>query len=403
LICAVFVTGTAPALAAAQPQAEQAAAATTHTRPNTSRCPTKVAPPHAVDTSEKQRPGAVKISALPVPATPAGGARMAECGYVLPKSAPALPQRLGFESWALTDLDAGTVLAAKDPHGRERPASIIKTLLAIVVLRDLDLSTVIKGTKEDANAPGTRVGIGVGGTYTLDQVLHGLLMKSGNDCAHALAMRLGGPQMAVQKMNEVARGLGALDTRAATPSGLDGPGMSTSAYDMSLILRKALSDPRFAKIIATKRTRFPGFAKHKAFDIANDNQLLGTYPGDLGGKTGFTDDAQHTFLTVARRGGHRIALVMLHGTDKLDGMYRDAPALMNYGFALVARKTAPVGELVERSETAATTPAHPAATTGHTSAGTTGGSGDRLVAGVAALAVLLGVGVFWRRSRSRKS
>ena len=83
-------------------------------------------------------------------------------------------------------------------------------------------------------------------------------MHSGNDAAHALAMQLGGMDVAMQKINALANKLGGRDTRVATLSGLDGPGMSTSAYDMGLFYRYAWSNPTFASIVATQKYDFPG-------------------------------------------------------------------------------------------------------------------------------------------------
>lgn len=220
-------------------------------------CPAQTAPPPPVDTSERPAPGQQVPGAVPVPDNPVGGAQMGSCGVLLPPGAPALPADLGFDSWVIQDVDTGAVLAAKDPHARERPASLIKLLLALVVAHQLDPNQVITGTQDDANQEGTRVGIGPGGQYPVSLLVHGLLMASGNDIAHALAMAVGGMQAAVDKMNATARQLGALDTRVATPSGLDGPGMSTSAYDLSLIFRAALANPLIADAVHTPRLDFP--------------------------------------------------------------------------------------------------------------------------------------------------
>lgn len=313
-------------------------------QPGRPRCPDRVSPPKAVDTSEVPAPGQPSPTPVPVPATPAGGPRMGDCGNILPRGAPPVPPHLGFTSWLLFDVDTGQVLAARNPHARERPASVIKTLLALVVLRDVDLSKIVTGTQADANAQGTRVGIVAGVRYSVRTLLTALLLKSGNDAAHALAMQLGGPRQAVAKMNALAASLGCHDTRAATPSGLDGPGMSTSAYDMATIFRAGLHNPTFAKIVHTKRMRFPA-PGGKTFQVVNDNHLLTTYPGDLGGKTGYTDDALHTYLNAAQRDGHRVGLVMLHGMNHLEGMYQNAPELMNYGFTLAKANTPSVGQL----------------------------------------------------------
>jgi D-alanyl-D-alanine carboxypeptidase (penicillin-binding protein 5/6) len=238
----------------------------------------------------------------------------------------------------VADLDTGTVLAAKDPHARERPASTIKTLTALLSVRSLRMNDTITATDEDAAQEGSRVGLQPGVTYTVRDVLTGLILNSGNDAAHALARKLGGVDVTVRRMNELAQRLGARDTRVATPSGLDGPGMSTSSYDLALIFRAALRNPDFATIATTKLAELPG---HPPLRISTDNAVVRDYPGVLGGKNGFTDDAQHTFVTAAQRGGHRIVTALMHSPVQLNS---SATELLNYGFALDG--SAPVGRLV---------------------------------------------------------
>ncbi|MGH3622683.1 MAG: D-alanyl-D-alanine carboxypeptidase family protein [Sciscionella sp.] len=370
-------------------------------------CRYRVSPAPAVDTSERVAPGASSPGPLPVPEVPAGGARMAECGMVLPPNAPPAPRGVGFASWMITDLDSGAVLAARDPHGRQRPASLIKIVLGLVVARELDQRKVVIGTQEDANQEGTKVGIGPGGRYTVNQLLHGLLMHSGNDIAHALAVQLGGPEETVRKMNALARKLGAHDTRIASPSGLDGPGMSSSAYDLSLLFRTAMNNRLFADAVHTKQLRFPGFRKNPPFVISNDNRLLGSYPGDLGGKTGFTDDAQHTFANAAERDGHRLALVMMYGTNHLEGMYRNAHQLMDYGFQLAAAGTPPVGRVPDEQASGGVGPTRQVgndnwnANTASQPAGDGNGTGPWIVVVlVVVILALIGGAVLRRRFRS---
>ncbi|WP_414639163.1 D-alanyl-D-alanine carboxypeptidase family protein [Actinophytocola sp.] len=252
-------------------------------------------------------------------------------------------------TWVLSDLDSGDVLAAKDPHARERPASLIKVLLSIVVIRELSPDMVVTGTQEDANQEGTKVGIGPGGQYTVDQLLHALVMRSGNDAAFALARALGGPEVALEKMNALAKELGALDTRAATPSGLDGPGMTTSAYDQSLIFRAAMQHEEFRNSAKTPRIDFPGYADRAGFQINNDNTLLRTYEGFLGGKTGFTDDSRHTYVGAAERNGRRLVVVLLRGEKTQSTLAEQGASLLDYGFGLVAANSKPVGELVTKA------------------------------------------------------
>jgi D-alanyl-D-alanine carboxypeptidase (penicillin-binding protein 5/6) len=239
-------------------------------------------------------------------------------------------------------MDTGDVIAARDPHGRHRPASIIKVLIAMQAINELDVNKRVAGTADDANAEGTRVGVDVGGSYTVDQLLHGLLMHSGNDAAHALAVQVGGMDTALGKINTLAAKLGGKDTRAATPSGLDGPGMSTSAYDMALFYRYAFENPTFAKIVGTRTYDFPGHparsdvpddTDHPGYQLENDNQLLLNYPGALGGKTGYTDDAGQTFVGAANRDGRRLVAVLLKGTRQPIPPWQQAAHLLDYGYS----------------------------------------------------------------------
>jgi serine-type D-Ala-D-Ala carboxypeptidase (penicillin-binding protein 5/6) len=311
-------------------------------------CEARQLPPAPIDTSEEPPAGEPSPAPLPVPDDPVGGTRMGDCGIIQPEGAPAPPGGISAATWTITDLDSGGVLAAKDPHARERPASLIKSLLAIVVIKELRPDTKVRGTQEDANQEGTKVGVGPGGTYTVDQLLHALIMRSGNDAAWALARTLGGEKAALDKMNAAAKELGALDTRAATPSGLDGPGMTTSAYDQSLIFRAAMKYDEFADAASTRSIQFPGYRGNPGFQVNNDNRLLDSYPGFLGGKTGFTDDARHTYVGCAERGGKRLAVVLLRGERNPNPLSDQARKLLDYGFKLAKKGTKPVGELVDR-------------------------------------------------------
>lgn len=329
---------------------------------------------------------------------------MAECGLVLPDGASPLPADLTPHAWLLADLDSGAVLAGRDPHGRHRAASTIKVLTGLVAIRGLDPRREVVGTDEDANQEGTRVGIGPGGRYTVDNLLHALLMRSGNDAAHALAVQLGGVPATVQKMDALAHELGALDTRIATPSGLDGPGASTSAYDLGVLFRVAMREPSFAAIIGTALTDFPGFQDKPGFKVANDNTLLTGYPGTLGGKTGFTDDARHTYVGAAQRDGRRLLVVLLRGEQKPVRMWQQVARLLDYGFALPAHSK-PVGVLVDKAPSEQTGGAPPAVQPASGQPGTAAPtpparrSGMVSVAALLVLTVSLGAALWWRRAR----
>ncbi|WP_299575451.1 D-alanyl-D-alanine carboxypeptidase family protein [uncultured Williamsia sp.] len=349
----VAVAGTA----AAEPVAPVAAPST----PDTAACPYRVSPAPAVDTSEVPPSGQQAPSALPVPQPPVGGEKLAACGVVTPSSAAPVPRGLTSAGWLVADATDGTVVAAKDPHGRYRPASTIKTLLALVALRDLDLNTVVTGTREDYGMEGDSAGIGPGGQYTVRQLLQGLLMVSGNDCANALARQLGGYEAAVGKMNDLAHSLGAEDTRAASPSGLDAPGMSTSPYDLALIFRAGLQNSTFRDLISHVDAPFPGYPPlpdvpgdkpHVGYQMQSQNRLLvDGFPGVIGGKTGYTDDARKTYVGAVERDGRTLVVVQMYGLNEAGDLYWDqAKSLFDWGFA--TPRTESVGTLVDGPATA---------------------------------------------------
>lgn len=274
--------------------------------PNTDSCPNATFPPPPVDESEAVAPGSPTPSPLPV--TYSG-----PCGVTAPDNYKVDESVLA-SSWLVADIDSGEVIAMKDPHGRYRPASIIKVLLALVTIDELPLDKKITVSEESAMQEGSAAGIGPGGVYTVNDLLHGLLMVSGNDCAHALAQALGGDEAALRKINDMAAKLGMKDTRAATYSGLDSAGMSSSAWDMGLAYRRAYGNDTFTKIIRTREYELPGWGQYEPYVMANDNKLLAEDPDGIGGKTGFTDDAGHTFVGALDRNGHRIMAILLDTT-----------------------------------------------------------------------------------------
>jgi D-alanyl-D-alanine carboxypeptidase (penicillin-binding protein 5/6) len=239
-------------------------------------------------------------------------------------------------AWIVADMDTGQVLAGRDMDVVHPPASTIKTLLVLTALDELpNLDATVVGTEADTHVECSCVGIKPGRTYTARQLIDALLLMSGNDAANALADMIGGYDTAVAKMNAKAASLGALNTHAATPSGLDGPGGSgsTTPRDLAVIFRAAMANPVFAQTIAQPAAMFPTDAGDKP--IVNDDELLHRYPGTLGGKTGFTDAARKTFVAAADRGGRRLVIAMMYGLIKEGGptYWDQAAGLFDWGFA----------------------------------------------------------------------
>jgi serine-type D-Ala-D-Ala carboxypeptidase (penicillin-binding protein 5/6) len=243
------------------------------------------------------------------------------------------------QTWIVADLDSGQVLAGRDQNVAHPPASTIKVLLALVALDELSLDSTVVADPSDTQVECNCVGVKPGRTYTARQLLDGLLLVSGNDAANTLAHLLGGADVTVGKMNAKAASLGATNTHAATPSGLDGPGGSgaSTAHDLAVIFRAAMANPMFAHITAEPSAMFPGdSADGGERPITNQDELLQRYPGAIGGKTGFTNAARKTFVGAAARGGRRLVIAMMYGLVKEGGptYWDQAGSLFDWGFAL---------------------------------------------------------------------
>lgn len=295
---------------------------------------------------------------VPPPSVPAdrsiGGHRLDTPGLVVPDDAPA-PPAVTATSWLVADLDTGAVLGACGPHEYGTPASTQKLLLAATMLPRLDPKQVVTVTRGDLNIArgSSAVGLLVGGKYTVETVWLGLLLNSGNEAANVLA-RLGGGADGlaggVRAMNAEAHRLGARQTHAVTPSGLDGKGQFTSAYDLALIARACFANPLFRRYTLTERARIPAQPALKAggFQIQNENQLIYRYPGALGGKTGFTELARHSYVGAAQRNGRRLVVTLLGAEARPLRGWQQGTRLLDWGFRLPG--DASVGRLVEPGE-----------------------------------------------------
>ncbi|WBB70850.1 serine hydrolase [Micromonospora sp. WMMD812] len=282
-----------------------------------------------------------------------GGAALATSGLAIPAGAPMAPA-VTATSWLVADLNSGEVLGGCGPHEHRTPASVQKLLLAAALMPRLDPKQVVEVTRadlRDLDPASSLMGVSAGGRYSVESLWLGLLLTSGNDAANVLA-RLGGGnagrQGGVDAMNDEARRLRANQTHAATPSGLDGPGQYTSAYDLALIARATFAREDFRRYIATPVAQIPDRPGTPGFAIKHDTTLLGRYPGTLGGKTGFTDLARQTYVGVAERDGRRLAVTLLGAETAPLGSLGEATALLNWGFALPPH--ASVGELVAPEE-----------------------------------------------------
>ena len=238
-------------------------------------------------------------------------------------------------AWIVADMDTGQVLAGRDMYAAHPPASTIKTLLALTALDEVSLDATVVANEADTHVDCNCAGIKPGRTYTARQLLDAVLLVSGNDAANTLADLLGGYQVAVDKMNAKAAAIGATNTHATSPSGLDGPAGSgwTTPHDLAAIFRAAMANPVFAEITAQPAAMFPTDTGDKP--LVNQDELLARYPGAIGGKTGFTDAARKTFVGAADRDGRRLVVAMMYGLIHEGGptYWDQAAMLLDWGFA----------------------------------------------------------------------
>ena len=267
--------------------------------------------------------------ALVVLATPAGADPTIEAvGSTQVPDGPA-------PAWIVADMDTGQVLAGRDMYGAHPPASTIKTLLALTALDEVNLDATTVATPADTAVECNCAGVKAGRSYTARQLLEATLLVSGNDAANALAGMLGGYDIAVDKMNAKAASIGATNTHAASPSGLDGPGGPgwTTPHDLAVIFRAAMANPVFAAITAAPAATFPADDGERV--LVNQDELLIRYPGAIGGKTGFTNAARKTFVGAAQRDGRRLVIAMMYGLVRDGGptYWDQAAMLLDWGFA----------------------------------------------------------------------
>jgi D-alanyl-D-alanine carboxypeptidase (penicillin-binding protein 5/6) len=301
--------------------------------------------------------------ALPAGATvrgrqPVGGPQLAGHGVIVNYpaiNARPLPQ-VKASAYVIADAGTGQVLAAKDPHGWYLPASTLKVLTAITLMPVLNPDATVVTTRRAANAVPSKVGLVAGHSYRISDLFKAMLLISANDAAMSVAQATGSVGKGVAMMNAEAHHLQAYDTVAKRPNGLNGPGQHVSAYDEALFARQALTISQFMQDERLPAMRFPLKPGKKPITLWNQNTMLETYRGDLGGKIGWTTASKTTYIGWARRGGHTLVVTILHCKPLYELTY--AARLLDWGFAEDG-KVKPVGVLVPPLPVH--TVAHPAA------------------------------------------
>lgn len=237
------------------------------------------------------------------------------------------------EAAVLYDADTGQVLYARHAERRLMPASTTKILTALVVLQHVhDLGRRVRITAAEAYVGGSSAPMQPGERLTVRDLLYGLLLVSGNDAAVALADATAGsvPRF-VAMMNREARALGATRTHFVNPDGLPNPHHLTTALDLARIAAAAVRQPELVRILGTQVLPDYPMPSGRPVPMVNQDRLLWTYPGIVGGKIGYTDQAGNTMVAIARRHGMTLVAVVLH--DLPWTYFGDEAQLLDYGFA----------------------------------------------------------------------
>jgi D-alanyl-D-alanine carboxypeptidase (penicillin-binding protein 5/6) len=234
-------------------------------------------------------------------------------------------------SGLLFDLDTGEVLWRRDPERILPIASLTKMMTALLVVRAEPPRAKVRIGKVALSYAGSGVGLlPRGKDVSVETLLYGLLLPSGNDAARALAVHVGGSLGGfVERMNQRAAELGLRCTAFSGADGYEDAGNHSCAVDLAALARAVLDQPRLARIVASRSAIRPMPIKGGRVFLFNHNPLLREgYPGTLGIKTGYTDEAGRCLVAAARRHGRRLGVILLHSPDP----GRQARRLLNRGF-----------------------------------------------------------------------
>ncbi len=232
------------------------------------------------------------------------------------------------EAALLVDADSGKVLYSKQPDRPMKIASLVKIMTAVVVLEHSDLKKEITITSTAASIGENSMGITAGEVYTVEELLYGLMLNSGNDAAYALAEGAAGDaEEFIRWMNIKAAELGLTNTHFSDPSGLDDTTVST-AVDLVKLSRYAMKFPAFREIVKTAGITLTS-DEHKYLPLENQTNLLTTYPGVKGIKTGYTEEAGLCLVTYASNSSKELIGVVLNSIDRKGDMI----LMLDYGYA----------------------------------------------------------------------
>ena len=261
-----------------------------------------------------------------------------------------LASQISSKRWIVIDADTGEIFAQQNADAEVAIASLTKIFTTVQALEMAPLDTPITTDESDLfDENSTQVGFGPNETFSLEDLLYGMLLPSGNDAAHAVARALGAQTGAtgaqsvahfVDLENQRIATMGLTETHLVNPHGLGVPGHHSSAHDLAAFARYAIKFPEFLKIIGTA-----SYTTANGYSFNNTNKLLSESDELIGGKTGYDDDSGYCLVEVFRRGDSTMITVTLDGVAP-DVWYEDNVILADYAFTQKAARIAdgkPIG------------------------------------------------------------
>lgn len=250
-----------------------------------------------------------------------------EGGVVTP-----VPPQVTAKSWILYDADAGAVLASSNADEERAMASTTKIMTCLLALKHGNLDDMVTVSKRAAGVGESEVGLVPGERIPLRLLIKAMVVRSANDAAMAVAEHIGGSvENFVEMMNAQADEMGLEHTHFENPHGLDTQGHYSSAADLLTMGLAVMQYPQFRELARVEQASFPPAPDGTKRRLDTTNKLLGEYPGTIGVKTGYTGRAGLVMVAAAQRNGRTLFTVVM-GSSGAGGHFKDAAALMTWGF-----------------------------------------------------------------------
>jgi len=259
----------------------------------------------------------------------------------LPVSVNAI--NLSAQYACVMDAQTGRVLYEKNAYEPHSMASTTKIMTALLALENTSQNETVTVSSHAAGTEGSSIYLKTGEVLPMEDLLYGLMLESGNDAAIAIAEHVGGSvEHFADMMTKRAHEIGAKNTQFKNPNGLDEDGHFTTAYDLALITRTALLNPRFVEIVSTKQKSVPVSETSIARSFYNHNKLLSLYPGCIGVKTGFTKKTGRCLVSAARRDHVTAICVTLNAPND----WNDHKVMLDYAFSCIEARPLVLHDMV---------------------------------------------------------